>query len=244
MKVLLVNKFFYSRGGSEKVFFDTAKLLAQAGNEVVFFSMKDEKNRPSEEAEFFVDKIDFGKREGLFVDLKKAGHYIYSTEAKKKLEELLDKEKPDIAHLHNISHQITPSILSVLKKYKIPVVQTLHDYQLICPNYHLFTHGQACERCKKVRYYNAFFYKCLRNSYAASFLGMLELTAQRLFGFYKEQIDLFITPSAFLKDKLRAWDIKEEIEVVNNPFDATRLSPIIRRGVFCIACRASFWAKE
>jgi glycogen synthase len=127
MKILMVNKFFYRKGGSETYMFQLSGLLRQAGHQVMEFSMQDEKNEPSQYRDYFIKSIDFNKREGLLKDFKKACHLLYSSEAKKKLEELIKKDRPDIVHLHNFNFQLTPSILSVLKKYQIPVVWTLHD---------------------------------------------------------------------------------------------------------------------
>jgi glycosyltransferase involved in cell wall biosynthesis len=175
--------------------------------------------------------VDFGSHEGWF---KKARRFIYNKEAAEKLEILLEQEKPDIAHLHNISHQLTPSILKPLKKRGIPIVQTLHDYQVICPNYRLYTESEVCERCKKHKYYNCVLHKCVQNSRAASLLAALELKMQWLFRFYKEKVDLFISPSAFLKTKLTEWGVKRPMEVVPNFVDTEKLQPAYMPGNYLI----------
>ncbi|MFA5187859.1 MAG: glycosyltransferase [Patescibacteria group bacterium] len=205
----MINKFFYRKGGSEAYMFDLLELLKKAGHEVVEFSMKDEKNQASKYSDFFIDKIDFNKRQGFLEDLKKAGHLIYSFEAKRKLEALIKKAKPDIAHLHNFSFQLTPSILQTLKKYNIPIVWTMHDYKLICPNYRLFTQGSVCERCKVHKYYNCWKYKCIKNNSGMSFLAMLEMYLHKLILRSYEKIDCFIAPSKFLEAKVLDWGINE-----------------------------------
>ncbi len=207
MKILQINKFFYRRGGSEAYFFDLIKLLEQHGHEVIHFSMSCPQNFDSPYREFFVKEINFEKREGAIRDLKKFAHSLYSFEAKNKLEKLILKTRPAVAHLHNISHHLSPSIFSVLKKYKIPVVQTLHDYQLICPNFKLFTEGAVCERCKKYRYWHAVLHKCVHSSYLESFAECLEMYFHRACKFYENSVYCFVTPSKFLKDKLEAWRI-------------------------------------
>lgn len=220
MKILQINKFFYPKGGSETYFFDLTKVLEDHGHQVIHFSMKHHLNRPSPYSQYFVDEIDFQKSEGLGRDLVKFGHMIYSTEAKTKLEQLLEKEKPDVAHLHNIGHQISPSILKSLKKYGVPVVQTLHDYQLICPNYKLFTQGAACERCKVHKYYEAAANACVADSKLKGALAGLELAAQQATQIYEKNTDLFITPSNFLRDKLIEWQKNpDQIVHVPNFFD-------------------------
>ncbi|MCX6744000.1 MAG: glycosyltransferase family 4 protein [Candidatus Parcubacteria bacterium] len=210
MKILMINKFYYRSGGSEIYMLELAKMLKAKGHQLMEFSMQDEKNEASKYQEYFVDNINFNKREGFFKDLKKAFHLIYSCEAKHKLEALIRKEKPDIAHLHNFSFQISPSILGVLKKYKIPVVWTLHDYKVICPNYRLFTRGAVCERCKVHKYYNCFRYRCLKESYATSFLAMLEMYVHKLILKSYQSVALYISPSKFLAEKVKAWGIPAE----------------------------------
>ncbi len=208
MRILQINKFFYRRGGSETYFFGLMKLLEKNGHEVISFSTKSPKNLESPYEEFFVEEIDFEKGEGFVKNLKKFGHSLYSTEVARKLEKLILKTKPDIAHLHNISHHISPSIFSVLKKYKIPVIQTLHDYQLICPNFKLFTEGAVCERCKKYRYWNAVLHRCIHDSRLESFAEMIEMYFDRACKFYEKGVQCFVTPSDFLKNKLRGWRVK------------------------------------
>ena len=148
MRILMINKFFYKKGGSEAYMFNLIEMLRKNGHQVIEFSMQDEKNEKSDYAKYFIKNIDFQKNEGFFENIKKVFHALYSVEAKNKLEDLINTEKPDVAHIHNFNFQLTPSILFVLKRYKIPIVWTMHDYKLVCPNFRLFTEGAICERCK------------------------------------------------------------------------------------------------
>jgi glycosyltransferase involved in cell wall biosynthesis len=212
MKVLLVNKFHYIKSGSERVYFDTKKVLEEKGHEVVCFSMQDERNLPSDQSEFFVPNVDFSNTKGWF---KKSLRFLYYPEAARRLEKLIEQEKPDIAHLHNIYHQLTYSILKPLRKHKIPVVHTLHDYQVIAPNYHLYSHGSIDEICKKRKYYRCVFRKCVRASFLPSLLATLEAYLNWFMGFAKK-VDLYISPSNFLITKFREWGFKPEMKVINN----------------------------
>lgn len=204
MKILLINKFFYRRGGSEAYFFALKKLLEDKGHEIIEFSMADEKNLPSKYSEYFIDNIDFSELStGLISDLKKAGRFIFSLSAQRKLEALVKATSPDIAHLHNFSHQLTSSILLVLNKYNIPVAQTLHDYQLICPNYKLFCKGQVCEKCRGDNFYQAVVNKCVRGSYWASLLSVVEQYLANYLN--KKYINVFIATSRFLFNQVKGW---------------------------------------
>lgn len=236
MRVLQINKFFYRRGGSETYFFDLTKLLESHGHEVIHFSTVSEKNIDSPYRDFFIREIDFERRSGIIKDLGKFGHSLYSREAKKNLEKLILKTKPEVAHLHNISHHISPSIFSVLRKHKIPVVQTLHDYQLICPNFKLFTKGKICERCKKYRYWNAVFHKCVHNSCLESFAEGLEMFFHRACQFYENGVYCFVTPSNFLKGKISDWGVAKGVRIENIPnfIDTNSYEPRFEAGNYAI----------
>ena len=234
MRILQINKFFYRRGGSETYFFELSDLLKKNGHEIIYFSTKAGANLASQNGEFFIEEINFGKREGLVRDLKKFGHSLYSFEAKKKLEKLIIATKPDIAHLHNISHHISPSIFSVFKKYKIPVVQTLHDYQLICPNFKLFTEGAVCERCKKYRYWNAAFHRCVHDSRLESLAETKEMFFHRACQFYEKGVQCFVTPSKFLAGKLAAWHVKSNVKNIPLFLDASGFLPKYEPGDYAI----------
>ncbi len=204
MKILQINKFFFEQGGSERYFFDVSAALEEAGHEVVHFSMQDERNRPSPYAEYFLRPVDFSK--GSRRSITKAIHYVYSMEAMEMVRRLVKKTQPDVAHLHNIAHHLTPSILVALRNMGVPVVQTLHDYQLICPNYKLFTHGSPCERCKQHRYWNAITYNCVQDSKSSSMLAAFEMGFHNvLLGTYRWGVNRFIAPSQFLYTKLLEW---------------------------------------
>lgn len=216
MRILQVNKFFYRRGGAETHFLDLCQLLELRGHEVIHFSTADFRNEPSLYSKYFIPSINMRGQPGWWSSLKTVGHILYSTAAARKLERLIQDTKPEIAHLHNIYHHLSPSILPVLKKYKISVVMTLHDYKLICPNYKLYTQGEVCERCKKYKYYQAILHRCIFDKTMPSVVAAAEMSVHKIWGVYEKDIDLFISPSEFLKNKLLEWGIKNRVEVVPN----------------------------
>jgi len=138
MKILQINKFFFLKGGSERYFFDLSELLSQKGHGISILSTNHPNNFPYFEKDDFVEYNDFSKTEGIWKDSKKIIRIFWNREAAKKLEKLIKKEKPDIAHLHNIFSHLSPSIIYTLKKHNIPIVMTLHDYKMFCPNYKFF----------------------------------------------------------------------------------------------------------
>lgn len=220
MRILQVNKFHYARGGADKYYLSLGEALTKAGHEVAYFSMKHPKNEPSSFSKYFVSRISFN--EGTLKDkLKTPGRMIYSLEAKAKFKKLLADFKPDVIHIHNIYHQISPSILDVAKKAGIPVVMHVHDYKLICPNYQLFSHGQICESCKPHKYCQCVKKKCFKDSRAKSSLAALEMFIHHsVLKIYERGVDTFITPSNFMKEKLVSWGRSaDNIKVITNPFD-------------------------
>lgn len=202
MKILLVNKFYYLKGGTERYFFDLKKLLEEKGNKVIPFSMQDGRNIETPYKKYFVNQINIEKPR---FSAKSVGRIVYSFEAKRKLEELIKREQPDIAHLHNIYHQISPSILTVLKKHKIPIVMTLHDFKILCPVYILYSKNEVCEKCKTYRYWHCVLRRCAKNSLLASKLNAFEMFFHKFLKIYEKNIDLFISPSEFLKNKILEW---------------------------------------
>lgn len=211
--ILQVNKFHYICGGADRYYFNLSELLKKKGHQVVNFSMKDERNEPSEWSDYFVSNIDISKTHFNLSGLKKAARIIYSFEAKKRIEALVKKTKPDIAHIHNIYHQISPSILPVLKKYNIPVAMNLHDYKLVSPNYKFLCRGKLCEH--KGSYYKEIIHKSVKNSYIATALCVLEAAIHNFFDIYKKNVDLFIVPCEFAKNKFVEYGFGEsQITVV------------------------------
>lgn len=223
-KVLLANKFFYLKGGDAKVFFDTADLLKQNGHTPVFFSMEHPENFPSEFSPYFVSHIDFNGASKAS-QLKAFGRIIYSVEAKQRVNRLVGQERPDIAHLHNICHQISPSILDSLSKHSIPSVMTLHDYKLTCPAYTLLSGDGVCEECRDGKYYKVAQHKCTKQSFLKSTLSALEMYIHHQLLHIYSKVDVFISPSAFLKNKIQEMGFRGEVVHLPNFIDSARFTP-------------------
>jgi len=199
MKILQVNKFYYPKDGVSNYLLGLEAELKKLGHEVRVFAMDNPKNIDSEDKKYFVSYLSFDKG-GLTNTWRSLARIFYSWEAKRKFQALISDFRPDIIHIHNIYHQISPSILSVARQEKIPVVMHLHDYKLICPNYKLFTGGKTCKRCRGGKYYNCLLNKCLKESYLKSFGGTLEMYFHHnIWRIYEKGVKLFIAPSQFMK---------------------------------------------
>ena len=226
MNILHINKFHYLRGGSEMVYFGTANLLEHYGHKSLFFSMYHSENLPSETSNYFMPYVDLINSNGMISQLKTAGRILYSFDAKKRLSKLLDKHQVDVAHLHNIHHQISPSILHELKKRKIPVVMTLHDYKMVCASYSMLANDKPCEACSGGRYLNAFKNRCVKESMTKSALAALEMYLHHNILDIYSNVDVFISPSLFLKNKLKEMGFKKELTHLPNFIDIKKFEQI------------------
>lgn len=215
MKILMVNKFFYIKGGSETYYFALKRLLEAQGHTVIDFSMQDEKNFTSKYSKYFVENVNYNSAEGLKKKLKAGFNIVYSKEAKKKFEQLVIATRPDIIHLHIFQHQLSPSILDVIKKYNLPTVYTAHDLKMLCLNYKMMHHGKICEECKGQKYYRCAVNKCVKESFAKSCINVAEGYIHKWRHSY-DVIDKIITPSAFYKKKFEEFGIPSK-RVVHIP---------------------------
>lgn len=216
MRILQVNKFYYPHAGADKYFLDLTAALKAAGQETAVFAMTSPRNLKSPDAKYFVSEVKL--RGGGLKDQLKIPGRIYNFEAKRKFARELDDFKPDIIHIHNIYHQISPSILNAAKKKKIPVIMHLHDYSLICPNYHLYSHGHYCQKCIDQKNYWPCFYNNCYDSLYKSFGAALETTIHhKWLHIYEKNIDLLIAPSEFMRRLVieSGWPEEKMITIYN-----------------------------
>jgi glycosyltransferase involved in cell wall biosynthesis len=225
MRILMVNKFLYPRGGSESYMLYLAEYLKNIGHEVEFFGMYDENNTVGNSKGLYTQNMDFHSK-GLarfLYPLK----IVYSFEAKKKIMQVIDDFKPDIVHMNNINFQLTPSIIYGIKKRGIPLVQTVHDYQMICPNHLLynFRENTPCEKCVGGLHINCIKNKCIHDSKVKSIIGVIEAKLYSLLKTYKK-VDLFVCPSNFLENKLLSANeyYRGKTKTIHNFIDKEKFS--------------------
>lgn len=216
MKILLVNKYHYVKGGSETYYFGLARLLTELGHEVIYFAMADEKNYPCKQSEYFVSNVDFNGETSKLQKVKAGFRVLYSFEAKKSISKLIEAEHPDVVHINLVHRHLTLSIVRAIKKYNIPIVFTAHDLNCICPNHEMLSNGKVCELCLYGKYTNCIKNKCVKNSTAKSLLGTVEAMNYKRMKIYDE-IDLYITPSYFYKQMFEKSKITHsEIVYIKN----------------------------
>lgn len=227
MKILQINKFHYLKDGASRSYFETVRLLERQGHEVAVFSMRHPDNLPTPWSHYFIDQINYDALRGWRSRLKAAINIIYNRQAARNLEKLIMDFHPDVAHLHIVYHQLSPSIIRVLKKHKIPMVMTLHDYKIIAPNYTLFNKGRVSYRACGGHYYQCVIDKAVKNSYHKSLIAAVEAYIYHNILKTYDMIDVFIAPSEFMKKICLRYGVPaEKITVLSHFIPTDFLQPV------------------
>lgn len=199
MKILLIDVYNFNKGGAETVCFNTGKLLEENGHKVVYFTLKWMQNTPSPFSKYFPESKE--TRDGPLRQVKNLINYFYHFEAAEKIEQLILDEKPDLAHIHLMWGQITPSIFPILKKYHIPILFTVHDYRIVCPAYTFRDgSGRICEDCQGRHFYKCFTHTCCKGSKLMSAVMAAEQYFRNAFFNPAKYIDGFIYVSNFARN--------------------------------------------
>ncbi|MBZ0252630.1 MAG: glycosyltransferase family 4 protein, partial [Candidatus Methylomirabilis sp.] len=209
MDILFVNKFYHVAGGGERYMFRLKELLERSGDRVIPFSTQHARNEASVYGEFFLPEVDLdmgGK--SLGEKLRLGANAVWWPEAARRMEALLKEARPELAHVHNIHNHVSPAVLPPLRRAGIPVVQTLHDYQLICPHWRFYSQGEVCESCKTHKYVMTTVRNC-KGSRAASLLATIEAYAHWMLGVFEKSVDHWIAPSEFLRRKFVEYGTPE-----------------------------------
>jgi len=222
MNILLVNWSWYPSGGDWTYVKLFKNIFENNGHNIIPFSVKNEKNESTTFEKYFINKIDYrelNNNKSIINGIQVIANSVYSLKARKKLEILLRENEVDIAHFVNIHNYITPSIITLLNKFKIPIVWRVVDYKLICPNATLFTNGAICELCKKNKFYNCTLRKCKKKSILASIVAATESYFYRIYNLYK-YIDIFSFQSEFTRNKFVEFGFnKDKTVIIPNPVD-------------------------
>ncbi|EGC90830.1 glycosyltransferase, group 1 family protein [Turicibacter sp. HGF1] len=235
MRVLLVNKFLYPKGGAETYVLAVGKMLKENGHEVQYFGLENKKNTVGNRKQLLVSDMDFSK--GIMKNLKAPFRIIYNFEARKKIRGVLNDFRPDVIHLNNIQYHLTPSIILEIAKWKkknkskCRIIYTAHDYQLVCPSHGMFDIDlKPCEKCLDGRYIHCYNTKCLKNSKLKSLLGTMDGYFWKYSKAYN-YVDNYICCSNFLKEKLDTQErFKDKTIEMHNFKDIVPFKNIEKKG--------------
>lgn len=205
MRILLVNKFHYRKGGAETYYLTVGSELERMGHEVAYFSMRHPDNLPCRWDKYFVTQREYNNVKSPLKAARDGMALIYSPEAKRSFQALCEEFRPDVVHLNNVHRQITLSILDApyLRENKVPVFYTAHDYVTVCPGYLMLDGGgRVCDAClEDGRYRHCIERRCVKGSRAKSALAAIEASFNRAHK-SNRRIDRVIAPSRFMCSKL------------------------------------------
>jgi len=225
VRVLMVHSFHHARGGDATYTRDLSALLRQAGDEVVPLAMRHPDNDPSVWERRFPSWVDFRQTEDPVARGRAALRMLWSAEAARACRRLIADARPDIAHIQHVHRHLTPSVLRPLRRAGVPIVWTVHDYELICPSAHLFAQGAVCERCADGRYHHALETRCKWGSTSASLAVAVEKTLHRALGVWS-MVDRFLCPSAHLARTLVRFGVPaDRVEHLENCLDTGDRAP-------------------
>ncbi len=188
LKIILVHNSYQQPGGEDVAFDQERKLLEDAGQTVIAY------RRSNYEVEQFsgVSRLALIQRT------------IWSSGTYKEFSRLLRDEKPGLVHVHNTFMMISPSIYSACREAGVPVVQTLHNYRLLCPATNLFRDGKVCEECLDHTLLRGVLHGCYRESRAATATTALMLAVHRALGTWQDKVDAYIATTEFARQKFVA----------------------------------------
>lgn len=203
MRILFCNKYSFPFSGTEVYLFELMALLRAQGHEVALFAMDDPRGSVPSGRFYPTPHVDFkGPRQRWMERFRLAVSAIYSHSARASIRRAIEDFRPDVAHVRNIYHHLSPSILWELKRRGVPVLYHVNDFKLLCPNYNLVAGGQPCERCSGGRFWNAVSRGCYPGGRAQAAVLSIEAYVHRWLRTYETCVDQILAPSEFVRAKL------------------------------------------
>ncbi|MGI5819492.1 MAG: glycosyltransferase family 4 protein [Armatimonadota bacterium] len=208
MRILLAHKYMFRGGGTSTYLFGLIDQLEQRGHAWIPFTVAYERTAVDTWSEYFVS-APLTSEQSHYKDmrmsplamLKLLGRATYSVEARYKAARLIDDARPEIAYIHNVYNYMSPSLLDACRDADLPIVMRVPDYNLICPELHFLRHREVCTKCLRGGPWHALRHRCLKGSLAATAARVASMYVHDWLGIY-DSVDLFITPSAFMRSTL------------------------------------------
>ena len=202
MKIALVHNTYQQTGGEDRVFEQERRMLEGAGQRVVPFT----RSNSAADAYSGVRRLEL------------AAATVWGRRSRSEFKQLLAREKPDVAHVHNTFMMISPSIYSVCREAGIPVVQTLHNFRFLCPAANFYRHGKVCEECLEHTVWRGVRHGCYRNSRMATATVALMLEYHHRRKTWTDSVSYFIALSEFARGRFIAGGLPAERIVVKPNF--------------------------
>jgi glycosyltransferase involved in cell wall biosynthesis len=202
MKIVLVHNFYREAGGEDAVVEQERRLLERAGHRVIVYL------RSNHEIEglSILGQVSLVKR------------CIWAADTRREFARLLARENPDLVHVHNTLVMISPSVYGACRDRGIPVVQTLHNFRLMCPAATFYRDGKVCEDCVEHTLWRGVYHGCYRDSRPATAAVALMLACHRRLGTWNELVDCYIALTEFSRNKFIAAGLPADKIVVKPNF--------------------------
>lgn len=198
LTILIVHGRYQQPGGEDSVFDNESAMLEAAGHTVVRYERhNDEVKRISKLSLFFKT--------------------IWNRTTYREICALIRQHHPDVIHCHNIFPLISPSVYWAAARQNVPIVQTLHNYRMICINPYLYRKGKLCELCVGRSPIPGVIRRCYRDSLAASFTVAAMLIIHRMLGTYRNKVTTYMALTEFGRQKFLAAHLCDPAKVVVKP---------------------------
>jgi glycosyltransferase involved in cell wall biosynthesis len=185
MKIAVIHNTYQRPGGEDVVVAAECSLLQERGHEVVSYRRSNHELEQMSKPRQFL----------LVRDI------VYSEDSKRDIRDLLQKVEPDLVHVHNTFMMISPSIYEACREMGVPVVQTLHNFRLLCPAWTLARNGEVCEECVDRGLWRGVLHGCYRDSHLMTAAVALMLQVHRYRETWNEQVDGYVALSDFARRK-------------------------------------------
>lgn len=218
MKVLQLHNLYRIGGGEDAVVHRERMLLQQHGHPVVAL----------ERSNAETDQWPAWRRARMLTDT------FFSADSYRMIREICRRERPDVAHVHNVFFLLSPSVYYALDREGVPIVQTCHNFRFLCPNAIFYTGGGLCERCLTGNYLHAVLHRCYHDSAAQSLALAASLAWHRYAGHWWNRIDAFIVLSQFSRQKLIQGGLPEERVFLKPHFLDSNTAPPAGSGDYAV----------
>jgi len=200
LRILLAHSFYRIPGGEDRYVRQQAELLARDHTVELFSKRNDD----------------------LSASVTTSSKMLVSGENRREIARVLERFKPEIVHVHNVYPALGPAVHLASEEARIPLVMTVHNYRMRCPNGLMFTEGSVCHRCQHGNYLNAVAHSCFPSKkQSAAYAGALWL--HRFVARLDRKVSLFVCPSDFVRDQVISWGIASKKAVVIPNFVLPRL---------------------
>ncbi|MGM9804676.1 MAG: glycosyltransferase [Muribaculaceae bacterium] len=220
-RILIVNKFYYNRGGDCVATMNLEQLLREKNHKVAVYAMKYPENIATPHDEYFASQINFSGG-GIKGKLNALERTLGMGDIRTSFARILNDFRPDIVHLNNIHSYLSPVIAQMAHQAGCRVVWTMHDYKLICPSYTCLRLGKPCELCFSDKS-QVLKQRCMKGSLVASALAYIEALKWNRHTL-ESCTDAFICPSQFMAQKMAQGGFSpSKLHVVCNFIDPVKL---------------------